>query len=128
MADIQDAVAAGKIVTISQKQVQYNGWTGTGYSVVDPNTGAGAYLIGGGADGAIAYLFGALAGMFLIIQLGGFSLASALILEHVILLLVPALIASLISMLSGITSLAAAQEVGQCFLGGFMAIMSFYTW
>jgi hypothetical protein len=50
--DVKDAVAAGKIVTISQSTISYKGWTGAGYSIVDPNTGAGAYLIGGGADGS----------------------------------------------------------------------------
>ena len=50
--DVKDAVAAGKIVTISQSTISYQGWTGAGYSIVDPNTGAGAYLIGGGQDGA----------------------------------------------------------------------------
>jgi hypothetical protein len=48
---VKDAVAAGKIVTISQSTISYKGWTGAGYSIVDPNTGTGAYLIGGGADG-----------------------------------------------------------------------------
>ena len=51
--DIQNAVAAGKIVTISQKAITQNGWTGVGYSIIDPSTGAGAYLIGGAADGGI---------------------------------------------------------------------------
>jgi len=49
--DVKDAVAAGKIVIISQSTMSYKGWTGAGYSIVDPNTGAGAYLIGGGAWG-----------------------------------------------------------------------------
>jgi hypothetical protein len=52
--DVKDAVAAGKIVTISQSTISYKGWTGAGYSIVDPNTGTGAYLIGGGQDGGIA--------------------------------------------------------------------------
>jgi hypothetical protein len=56
--DVKDAVAAGKIVTISQSTISYKGWTGAGYILIDPNTGAGAYLIGGGADGAIALFAG----------------------------------------------------------------------
>jgi hypothetical protein len=56
--DVKDAVAAGKIVTISQSTISYKGWTGAGYILIDPNTGAGAYLIGGGADGAIAFQMG----------------------------------------------------------------------
>jgi thymidine phosphorylase len=59
--DVKDAVAAEKIVTISQSTVSYKGWTGAGYILIDPNTGAGAYLIGGGADGA--YILGFLNGV-----------------------------------------------------------------
>lgn len=61
--DIQNAVAAGKVVTISQTTISQNGWTGVGYSIVDPATGAGAYLIGGAADGAFAYITGLLLGI-----------------------------------------------------------------
>jgi hypothetical protein len=46
-------------VTISQSTVSYKGWRGAGYILIDPATGAGAYLIGGGADGAIAFALGA---------------------------------------------------------------------
>lgn len=59
MEDVRNAVNAGKVVTISQSMVSYNGWTGVGYSIVDQNTGAGAWLIGGGIDGA-AFMLGAL--------------------------------------------------------------------
>lgn len=47
--DVKDAVAAGKIVTTRQSAVNHKSWTGVGYSIVDPQTDAGAYLIGGGA-------------------------------------------------------------------------------
>ncbi|PTQ90506.1 transglutaminase-like domain-containing protein [Agitococcus lubricus] len=57
MEDVRNAVNAGKVVTISQRAISYNGWTGAGYSIVDTQTGAGAYLIGGGADGAIMTAF-----------------------------------------------------------------------
>jgi hypothetical protein len=53
MADIASAVNAGKVVTVSQSPVTHAGWTGTGYVVADVQTGAVAYLIGGGVDGAI---------------------------------------------------------------------------
>ena len=52
MEDVRNAVNAGKVVTISQAPISYNGWSGAGYSIVDTNTGAGAWLIGGGVDGA----------------------------------------------------------------------------
>lgn len=57
ITDIRNAVAAGKVVTVSQNKVSITGWTGTGYIILDPNTGAGAYMIGGGSDGgAIQFL------------------------------------------------------------------------
>ncbi|MEW6680964.1 MAG: hypothetical protein AB1297_08130, partial [bacterium] len=49
--DIQNAIAANKIVIIPQTNIQYHNWNGTGYIVIDPDTGAGAYLISGGMGG-----------------------------------------------------------------------------
>ncbi len=51
MTDIRNAVNAGLTVTTHEKIIQYKGWKGAGYIIIDPNTGTGAYLIDGGADG-----------------------------------------------------------------------------
>ena len=51
--DIQDAVNAGKEVTVSKSNISYNGWTGCGYIVINPETGAGAYMLSGGINGGI---------------------------------------------------------------------------
>ena len=51
--EIRQAIAAGKEVTIHEKAITESGWSGAGYAVIDPETGAGAYLIEGGARGAI---------------------------------------------------------------------------
>lgn len=51
MTDIRNAVNAGLTVTTHEKVIQYKGWHGSGYIIIDPNTGTGAYLIDGGADG-----------------------------------------------------------------------------
>ncbi len=51
-SDIQNAVNAGKVVTVSKTNIIFNGWTGCGYIVLDPTTGAGAYVISGGLNGA----------------------------------------------------------------------------
>jgi hypothetical protein len=51
MTDIQNAVNAGKEVTIPQANVQINDWNGTGYIVRDPLTGSGTYMISGGLAG-----------------------------------------------------------------------------
>jgi hypothetical protein len=53
IADIQNAVNAGKVVTASKTEITFNGWTGCGYIIIDPSTGAGAYMISGGMNGAI---------------------------------------------------------------------------
>jgi hypothetical protein len=49
--DIQNAVNAGKIVTVQKTNVTYNHWTGCGYIIIDPNTGAGSYMISDGLNG-----------------------------------------------------------------------------
>jgi hypothetical protein len=52
IVDIQNAVNAGKVVTVSQTNIIYNGWEGCGYIIINPETGAGAYMISGGLSGA----------------------------------------------------------------------------
>ena len=52
ITDIRNAVNAGKIVTVSKTDITFNGWTGCGYIVIDPNTGSGAYMISGGLNGS----------------------------------------------------------------------------
>ena len=51
ITDISNAVAAGKVVTTSEKSITFNGWKGSGYIILDPNTGSGAYMISGGLNG-----------------------------------------------------------------------------
>ncbi len=51
ISDIQNAVNAGEIVTVSQTEINFNGWIGVGYIIIDPTTGAGAYMISGGLSG-----------------------------------------------------------------------------
>jgi len=54
LTDIDNAVAAGLEVVIPQAQLTNNGWTGSGYIILDPVTGSGDYRINGGASGAFA--------------------------------------------------------------------------
>ncbi|WP_288999303.1 hypothetical protein [uncultured Psychrobacter sp.] len=51
MTDIRNGVNAGKTITVHDTQITLNGWSGTGYTILDPESGAGAYMIGGGLDG-----------------------------------------------------------------------------
>ena len=41
----------GYEVTIHQSPITESGWTGAGYIQIDPSTGAGGYMIEGGANG-----------------------------------------------------------------------------
>ena len=54
--EIRAGVLAGNVVTAHEKPINFNGWVGEGYTIIDPQTGAGAYKIAGGGNGA--YLFG----------------------------------------------------------------------
>ena len=57
--EIQSAVQAGKEVTVHEKPISAHGFTGYGYTITDPETGAGAYLIEGkGNGGALEGDFG----------------------------------------------------------------------
>jgi len=60
--EIQSAVNSGKYVITHTDDVSVPGWSGCGYMVIDSNTGAGAYMISGGENGAILIL----AGLFII--------------------------------------------------------------
>lgn len=50
-SDIQSAVSHGKTVIVPESDIDTGPWSGVGYIVQDESTGAGAYLISGGADG-----------------------------------------------------------------------------
>lgn len=58
ITDIRNAVNAGRIVTAHERNISVKGWSGTGYIVLDPESGVGAYMIGGGADGGMINFFG----------------------------------------------------------------------
>ena len=61
--EIRSAARAGKEITVHEKPISYNGWGGYGYIIVDPETGAGAYLIQGSGNGAyLSYIVAALSG------------------------------------------------------------------
>jgi hypothetical protein len=51
--EIRNGVNAGNVVTAHEQSINFNGWVGEGYIIVDPTTGAGAYKIAGGGNGAV---------------------------------------------------------------------------
>lgn len=62
-AEIQNAVSAGKQVTVHEAKVTISGWQGAGYIIADPETGAAAYKIGSGENGGGAGFGGPKRGM-----------------------------------------------------------------
>jgi hypothetical protein len=54
MEEIQNALNAGKEVITHTDAVSVPGWTGAGYILFDPQTGDGAFKIGGGTNGGWA--------------------------------------------------------------------------
>jgi|GEM_PF-1161843 len=56
-SDIQNAVNAGKVVTVPKSNISYNGWIGCGYIITNPETGGGAYMISGGTNGAVVMTY-----------------------------------------------------------------------
>ena len=48
---IINAVNSGKVVIAPQREITHYNWTGAGWIVLDPETGAGAYMISGGLAG-----------------------------------------------------------------------------
>ncbi|MFN4291160.1 MAG: hypothetical protein ACK4E7_09820 [Permianibacter sp.] len=48
--EIQNAVYAGSIATVHEANLNFYGWQGAGYTLIDNTTGAGAFKISGGAD------------------------------------------------------------------------------
>ncbi len=77
--DIRNAVYAGKVATAHEARINFNGWIGEGYTLIDPNTGTGAYMISGGGNGAILVILGISMLLLLLIAVGtGFGTVLAL--------------------------------------------------
>jgi len=49
--DIVDAVANGMVAFVPEREITHKGYSGAGYIIMDPDTGAAAYLIDGGRNG-----------------------------------------------------------------------------
>ncbi len=97
MSEITQALATGKEVIVHTDRISVPGWTGEGYIILDPATGAGAYKITGGGNGGWYTLVG---------------IAGALILS----LLTPIMLAVpiyLIFMLAAVTLLAIALALSE---------------
>jgi hypothetical protein len=52
ISDITNAVNAGKEVFVSAREISFKEWTGCGYIITDPLTGASGYMISGSLSGS----------------------------------------------------------------------------
>jgi transglutaminase-like putative cysteine protease len=50
---VQSYLDAGYEISIHQSPITQDGWTGSGFSAIDPQTGAGAYLVDGKLNGGV---------------------------------------------------------------------------
>ncbi len=81
-SDISNAVNAGKIVIIPKSSIVFNDWIGYGYIIIDPVTGAGAYMISSGSSGAwviLGLIAGTLALFGIALIAGWFFVAAGVI-------------------------------------------------
>lgn len=53
MSEIRSSLAVGREVIVHTDPITVPGWRGAGYIIFDPQTGAGAWKIGGGANGGL---------------------------------------------------------------------------
>ena len=95
-AEIRNAIQAGKEVTFHERQISAHGWTGYGYVITDPDTGAGAYLIEGKGNGGILFSILTQSLLFLLyfaVFVGAFALAVLLgaLLVFLIAIVIPVL-------------------------------------
>ncbi|MDH0032166.1 MULTISPECIES: hypothetical protein [unclassified Acinetobacter] len=124
ITDIRNAVAAGKVVTTSEKSINFHGWTGSGYIITDPNTGSGAYMISGGMDGSWLMGFGLGSGIIGITGLLGTSLIVPLTTVGLLLAMLAILLimVAVITLFIGLTlALYHGDFSWQCFAVGLSA-------
>ena len=102
-SEIRNAVNAGKEVTVHEKSINKHGWKGFGYIVIDPETGAGAYLIEGSGNGAwlAGLIFGVLLGLEFSIFVASAALAA----------IGPSIVIALVSALAIVITTAIAAAV-----------------
>ena len=69
LAEVEQAVEQGYTVILPEKETVLNDWKGTGYLILNPETGAGAYRISGGLSGGSTSTAVTIAGVCAVIVL-----------------------------------------------------------
>ena len=127
--EIRSAINAGKEVTFHEKAINAFGWHGMGYTITDPETGVGAYLIDGAGNGGALYLMGAILGTIISLMIllsvsaaagtGGLGIPAILILDAVML----AMLTPFFILIAETLKDAKPEEVS-CFIGGIFTGMA----
>ena len=126
--EIAVALDAGKEVVVHEANVTIDGWSGSGYQIIDPESGSGAYKIAGGANGgkavptAVGMAMGLAVGLAMTALLASAPFLGA---AGVALIAVHIMAITMISIL--ITAFLIEKETYSCFSGAFMAGFSFGT-
>ena len=114
-------------MTFHERPIKAHGWTGYGYSIVDPETGAGAYLIEGrGNGGVLAWLSGLASGVAigasvaiiiasLVTLTGGMAILAGVLLGIIFLSYAIAAMAYVLNMYSD------DEDLLKCAIGGLTA-------
>ena len=120
MNEIRNSLNAGKEVITHTDAVSVPGWSGAGYIITDPDTGAGAYKISGGGNGSyfLGLFLGFTISLILATAFAGTVLSAGIA--------GPLLIPILISLFGHLTifSLLLVEDAGfdrACFFGGLLA-------
>ncbi|MPM38782.1 hypothetical protein SDC9_85412 [bioreactor metagenome] len=125
-AEIRSAIEAGKEVTFHESQINSQGWHGIGYIIIDPDTGAGSYLIEGAGNGGVLLFLGAFIGLMIAeilimtvatVASGGLAVGAALILAGVAMTMLIPVLALTSEILKDATDEQKACFVGGLFLG-----------
>ena len=69
-SEIRNSVLAGNMATVHENKLEFHGWVGSGYVLMDAATGAAAYKISGGMNGSSTAIRAALDKLFLYLSLG----------------------------------------------------------
>ncbi|AXQ29710.1 transglutaminase domain-containing protein [Solimonas sp. K1W22B-7] len=128
MEEARNAFAAGKEIAVHERPINYAGFSGAGYEIIDPQTGAGAYLIQGGARGG---QMGTAEGQLLAIVVGlaifgglAFGVSALLAGAAGILVLIPLLVTTIaLAYIEGADPLNAAtfRAIVAILVGAFVA-------
>lgn len=100
-----------------------NGWTGCGYIIIDPNTGAGAYMISGGMNGSwITGLIVLITALLILAIVAAICVGSAGIGCAILLLLMPFYTA-----LQAWIATQASEQVRECVTAILISVLSIWA-